>query len=193
MELHVPAGLTRKMLRLRQVIFELIQSFVPPLLAHVALRARFERSMMQREPCPVALLVEGHREQRFLRPVGAHAVLLRRDRVAFFIRKGIGADDLLRPHDLAIDALPPILLSVGRAHAVMKDASRAQIDLADGRRESFRTPPAHQALGLGPRLENLFARRIEKTRDYECILLRLYAPGGTGCSFSHGYSPFFSG
>jgi hypothetical protein len=66
-------------------------------------------------------------------------------------------------------------------HTVEKDASRAQIDLADWTCEAFGTPPAHHALGLGPRLEYQVARRIEDARYYDFLLLGL--PCGTASFF----------
>src|SRR5712692_391474 len=100
-----------------------------------------------------------------LRPVWAQTVLCRLDQVAFHIREEIGADDPLRRDDFAIDAFGPKVAALGRPHAVVKDATRAQIDLTDRRGEAVRPPPAHHALGLRPRLEHAVTRRVEDARD----------------------------
>src|SRR5439155_18645400 len=54
----------------------------------------------------------------------------------------------------------------GGAHADPKGAARAKIHLVGRHRESARSPlPMLQVLGLGPRLKDEGAWRIEDTRD----------------------------
>ena len=48
-------------------------------------------------------------------------------------------------------------------------ASHAEVDLAGRRRVPFRSPPAHEVLGIGPRFPDGFARCIEDARYDEVL------------------------
>src|SRR5215813_14716136 len=67
----------------------------------------------------------------------------------------------------------PHFVAVGSSHAVVKDASRTEIQFYDMRREAFSPPPSLQALRFGLRLEHELARRVEDARDNELPLLGL--------------------
>src|SRR5215470_14914077 len=95
------------------------------------------------------------------------------NRIAFLICKGIDEDDPLRRNDFAINKFSPHFVAVGSPHAVVKDASRTEIQLYDARREAFGPPPSLQALRFGLRLEDELARRIEDARDNKLTLLGL--------------------
>src|SRR5215218_9125047 len=158
-------------LRFCQVSGETVHGFEPALLSPIAIGARGDASVPEGDLSLLAcMLVERHGQQRFQRPVRAHSVMRRRDYVAFGIREGIGEDDPLGHHDLAKYALGPDLAALGRSHAVVRDAARAEIDLAERRREALRTPPAHEVLRLGPRLEHELARSVEHARDDKLLL-----------------------
>ncbi len=88
-----------------------------------------------------------------------------------------------RWNDVAIHARAPIVLALGRAHAKEIFPPHAEIDPAGGRRETFRSPPAHQAIGIGPRFPDGFARRIQDAPDDECFTTRKF--GGTALSCGH--------
>src|SRR5262245_3510436 len=85
------------------------------------------------------------------------------NRIAILICKGIDENDPLRRHDFAINKFAPHFVAVGISHAVVKDASRAEIQFYDTRREAFGPPPSLQSLRFGLRLEHELARRIEDT------------------------------
>src|SRR2546425_7436319 len=116
----------------RQLVNEPVQHFGPALLNPRALKNRLGDGMMQGNLCRAAMLGERHRHQRFCRVAWAHAIVRRLDRGAFLIRKGIEVDDSLRLHDLAIDASAPIVLALGRSHAVMKNTTGRRSTLQNG-------------------------------------------------------------
>ena len=62
------------------------------------------------------------------------------NRIAILIYKGIGEDDPLRRDDFAIIKFAPHFVAVGSSHAVVKDASRTEIQFYDMRREAFSPP-----------------------------------------------------
>src|SRR2546425_7721957 len=116
----------------RQLVNEPVQHFGPALLNPRALKNRLGDGMMQGNLCRAAMLGERQRHQRFCRVAWAHAIVRRLDRGAFLIRKGIEVDDSLRLHDLAIDASAPIVLALGRSHAVMKNTTGRRSTLQNG-------------------------------------------------------------
>src|SRR5882762_5785717 len=86
---------------------------------------------------------------------------------ALRIRKRDDEDQPLPHLDLAIGELAPHVLAIGRCHPVEEDAAGTQVDLAGVHLEALRPPPLLQALGLGPGLPYLVARRSEHARDLE--------------------------
>src|SRR5262249_19080191 len=101
----------------------------------------------------------------FLRPISGHSIMRRRDRITFLIRERIGVNKPLRLDDLAIDARAPKLLALGRSHTEEILAPHTKVYFAGGRREGFRSPPAHQMLRLRPCLPHQLARRVKYARD----------------------------
>ena len=74
---------------------------------------------------------------------------------------------LLRP-SAAPERVGLLSLAAGVAGAVAcKDAAGTEVHLADAHRETFGTPPVHQALGLRPGLPHELAWSIEDTADDE--------------------------
>src|SRR3989442_4842917 len=98
-------------------------------------------------------------------------------------------DPLLR-NDLAIDAVLPMLLAVGRNHQRAPFSARARVQLDDRRREVFRTPPLLGVLGIGPDFPDEIERGIESALNHELTLgcCRLFIC----CAWcGHVCSPYF--
>src|SRR5439155_16582108 len=111
-----------------------------------------------------ALLLEADGRENLELPVGVAWVP---GYAAFRIGKRDDGDQLFRRLDLAIGELAPHVAAIGRFHSVVEDAAGTQVDLAGMHLEALRPPPLLQALGLGPGLPQLVARRIEHARDLE--------------------------
>src|SRR5258708_30216214 len=93
---------------------------------------------------------------------GAQSIVRRGDRVSVCIGEGIGVDDAFRDHNVPVDSLAPDVTALGRAHAVVKDASRAEVYRTKGRRKTPRPPPLFEPFGLRPRLEYNLPRRVDE-------------------------------
>src|ERR1700730_8658070 len=102
------------------------------------------------------------------------------------VREGHDVDKALGRDHLAIDELAPHILAVERAQAVVKDAARAQIEVAGFHLEALRSPPLHQVSALGVRLPYEITRRIADARDNE--LLRRVRAAASSFSCGHAFS-----
>src|SRR5438270_5708300 len=70
------------------------------------------------------------------------------DGVGMLVGEGRGVDQLLRRHDFAVHTARPVILTLRRMHAVVPDATRPQVDGADGKGEWLWCPPALEMLRL---------------------------------------------
>ena len=170
-----------------QALGQFIERFAPPRLGSVALLACRKAGVRQGEFRLSTQFLERHRHEHLQWDVGTHAVVCRRDHVAFLVGEAICGDDPRRRDDLAIDVLAPVVLPFGRSHAVQEYAAHAQVDRAERRREPFRPPPALHVLWVRPRLPEALARRVELARDDEspCIHGAFSSRGILG---RHGHS-----
>src|SRR3989337_2807726 len=141
----------------------------------IAYGPRWNAGMLQGHDRLSVIILERHGHQQFQRPFSLHSVVRSRDHVPFLVRETIGTDNPLHWNDLAVHARTPIVLALGRAHAIEILASQAEIDLAGRRRETLRSPPAHDAPGVGPRFPDGFARRIEDACYDEVLGHRRYS------------------
>ncbi len=89
-----------------------------------------------------------------------------------------------------IEGFVPALLSPAVVRA-RRDADMAQGELADRRRKAFRPPPELHALGIGPRLPDEIAWRIEDACDDEFHLLSRTISSGHVIFHSAPYFPAF--
>src|SRR5205085_11977293 len=74
-------------------------------------------------------------------------------------------DCLLRRDDLAVDAVLPVILSVGRAHLGTPSAANPLIHLDKQKRKPFRPPPMLRLAGVRPDFPDKIARRVETALD----------------------------
>jgi hypothetical protein len=100
---------------------------------------------------------------------------------------GEGEDQALGFDDFAVDAALPVIGALRRAHAEPEGAARPDIHVVGDRREALRSPPQRQLVGLDPRLEDDWARRVEHPGQRQLPL----APRtvGRGCR-GHVAGPF---
>src|ERR1700730_16446469 len=148
-------------MRGRQILGEALQGACPAALVLVAARNSLEDRLIQGELRLIPAFGEGHRHQGLVAGF------------ALRIFPGKSKYEALRLDHLAVDALLPILGSLGGAHAEAKGAARPDVHIAISRDEALRPPPARDTIGLGPRLEYQTARRIEDASDDELALSSL--------------------
>src|SRR5436305_9688181 len=85
----------------------------------------------------------------------------------------LGIDGALGCRDLAVDARPAIFATgIVVPQGITPGTARTQVDLADGHRKTPRSPPALDVLGLGARLPDEAARRIDHGGDDQLTIRR---------------------
>jgi hypothetical protein len=84
--------------------------------------------MSQGELCPAGQYFEGHSHEHFGGKVRVHAVMGRRDHIAFFIGKTVRTDDSFRFCNLPENTGTSIVLTLGRPHAVEIGSANPEID-----------------------------------------------------------------
>src|SRR4029077_5883953 len=107
-------------------------------LVLVAPRDGLEDRLMQSELGLTSAFREGHRHQGLVTGF------------AVGILPAKCKDEALRLDHLAVDALLPMLGTLGRAHADTKGSTRPDIHVVINGREALRPPPARYPIGLGP-------------------------------------------
>src|SRR5262245_41903076 len=93
-------------------------------------RDGLEAGLVQRQLRLPLVLLERYRQQRF----GTSGIALR-------ICPVPGHDESFRLDDLAIDALRPVIVTLGPAHVEAVGAAGSDVHLKDGAREPMRTEP----------------------------------------------------
>src|SRR5207247_1946204 len=73
--------------------------------------------------------------------------------------------------DFAVYTGAPVVLALGRPHAVPEDASDPQVDGDEGGCESFRAPPLLHLTRVREGFPHAFGRCVEDPRDDELVLL----------------------
>src|SRR5882724_10846828 len=142
--------LSAAMLRLLgDQVGEALEGFAPALVLAAAGVAR-RRSLPHGELRLAALVGERHSRQQLL---------------AGEVVQDRGEDDALVPDDLAVHAMERVVLTVGPAHHEAVRAARAEVHLAAGQREAFRSPPFADVLPLCPQLPHELTRRVEHARE----------------------------
>src|SRR5882672_8700674 len=142
--------LSAAMLRLLgDQISEALEGFAPALVLAEAGHAR-RRRLPHGELRLAALVGERHSRQQL---------------VAGEVVQDGGEDDALVPDYLAVHAVERVVLAVGTAHHEAVHAAWAEVHLAAGQREAFRSPPFADVLPLRPQLPHELARRVEDARE----------------------------
>src|SRR5208282_976024 len=169
------------LLHRRQVLREPLQALRPPHFHPRDILRGLAGSLHDLRPhceCrPAGILSQGHSGEHF------------KHRLAFAVERGAYKDNPLRFDDLPILAGHRINRTVGCAHVDADGASRPRVQLADGVRESMRTPPLLHVFGIGPSLEDERTRRIKCARHDEFPLLHRGVGDGAIFSFGHAFSP----
>src|SRR5262245_13526825 len=93
----------RSDLLLSQMLGQQIEALAPTAKVSVARAGGFEAGLLERDPGPVAEILEPHRHEGF---VPRYAVLF----------PGMRHHQKLARHDLAVDAAEPEVMAFGRAH-----------------------------------------------------------------------------
>jgi hypothetical protein len=115
----------------------------------------------------VELLGEGEGHEDFERPVGAEGGA---GGVALGIGEGVDEDEAVWGKDFAVDELAPHLLTIRHAKAVEELAARAEVHIAEADGAAFGSPPAAEAIGVGPETEDELARSVEHAGDGEAVV-----------------------
>src|SRR5438309_3725525 len=150
---------------------QLVDHLVPALRGPFEIRSRRHPCVLQCDFRLALPFLEGQRDEHFQREVRAHAVIRRRHHVSLLVCEAVRVDNPLPGDDFTVHTGAPVVLALGRPHAVPEDASDPQVDGDEGGRESLRAPPLLHLTRVREGFPHAFGRCVEDPRDDEPVLL----------------------
>ena len=116
----------------------------------------------------VELLAEGEGHKDLEGPFGVEGGACD---VALGIGEGIDENEPVGWKNFAVDEFSPHFLAVWHAQAVEKLAAGPEVHVTEADGATFGAPPAAEAVGVGPRAEDKFARGVESAGNHEVAVV----------------------